>query len=420
MSSSVLTDSLLQGCRERAAGYDRDNRFCQEDFDALKAAGYLKMALPKEFGGAGMTLAEVARETRHLAMYAPATALCINMHNYWVGNVADLFRGGDRSLEWLLRDAAAGEVFAAGHAEHGNDVPGLLSTTKAERVDGGYKLTGRKAFGSLSPVWTRLGGHAMDASDPAAPKIVHFFMPRDTKGYSIKDTWDVMGMRATRSDDTVLEGAFVPDKYIGRVVPAGAAGADMFVIGFFTWALVNFANIYYAIGLRTREVLIEQLKTKTSHGALAADDLPPRNPARHRRDHHGSRDHGPACRSDRERLVRGPHRPGLVPAHRRLQAPHGGGRVPHRRSRARSVGRLRDVQEERVGTAVPRLPRRQVPPGQPAAVARNRREDLARDQPGRTAAVGLDRPLVSNCFPRASRSPIFLRREFGERVDADG
>src|SRR5207248_10377933 len=40
--------------------------------------------------------------------------------------------------------------------------------------------------------------------------------------------------------------------------------ADMFVIGFFTWALVNFANIYYAIGLRTRDVLIEQLKTKTS------------------------------------------------------------------------------------------------------------------------------------------------------------
>lgn len=263
-ASSVLTEPLLQGCRARAAGYDRDNRFCQEDFDELKAAGYLRMALPQEFGGPGLNLAEVARETRELALYAPATALCINMHNYWVGTAADLFRGGDRSVEWLLREAADGEVFAAGHAEHGNDVPGLLSTTKAERVDGGYKLTGRKAFGSLSPVWTRLGGHAMDTSDPSAPKIVHFFMPRDTKGYSIKDTWDVMGMRATRSDDTVLDGAFVPDKYIARVVPAGAAGADMFVIGFFTWALVNFANIYYAIGLRTREVLIEQLKAKTS------------------------------------------------------------------------------------------------------------------------------------------------------------
>ena len=261
---SVLTETLLQRCRDRAAGYDKDNRFCQEDFDELKASGYMSMAVPKEFGGLGMNLAQVARETRQLARYAPATALCINMHNYWVGTAADLLRGGDRSCEWILRDAAAGEIFAAAHAEHGNDIPGLLSTTKAERVDGGYRLTGQKAFGSLTPVWTRLGGHAMDTSDPSAPKIVHFFMPRDTSGYAIKETWDVLGMRATRSDDTLLQGAFVPDKYVARVVPAGAAGADMFVISFFTWALVNFANIYYAIGLRAREVLIEQLKTKTS------------------------------------------------------------------------------------------------------------------------------------------------------------
>jgi alkylation response protein AidB-like acyl-CoA dehydrogenase len=224
----------------------------------------LKMAIPKEFGGPGMTLAQVARETRLLAQYAPATALCINMHNYWIGTAADLARRGDKSCEWILKDAAAGEVFAAGHAEQGNDIPGLLSTTKAERVDGGYKLTGRKCFGSLTPVWTRLGGHAMDTSDPKAPKIVHFFLTRDAKGYTIKETWDVMGMRATRSDDTVLEGAFVPDSHIVRVVAAGAAGVDMFVAGFFTWALVNFANVYYGIALRTREVLIEQLKTKTS------------------------------------------------------------------------------------------------------------------------------------------------------------
>ena len=136
--ASVLTQSLLDACRERAPIYDRENRFCQEDFDELKAAGYLNMALPKEFGGQGMTLAEMSRETRTLAMYAPATALCINMHNYWLGTAADLLRGGDTSCEWILREAAAGEIFAAGHAEHGNDIVALLSTPKAERVDGEY------------------------------------------------------------------------------------------------------------------------------------------------------------------------------------------------------------------------------------------------------------------------------------------
>jgi alkylation response protein AidB-like acyl-CoA dehydrogenase len=263
-STSVLTRDLLEKCRERAPQYDRDNRFFQEDFDDLKAAGYLLMAVPREFGGLGYTLVEAARETRRLAQYAPATALGLNMHNYWVGDAADAWRSGDTSLEWILRDAAAGEVFAAGHAEHGNDIPGLLSTTKAERVDGGYRFTGRKAFGSLTPVWTRLGLHGMDTSDPAQPKVVHAFMPRDTKGYTIKDTWDVLGMRATRSDDTVLDGAFVPDRYIARIVSPGAAGVDNFIIGFFTWGLTGFANVYYGLALRMRDVLVEQLRTKTS------------------------------------------------------------------------------------------------------------------------------------------------------------
>ena len=265
-TQDVLAQSLLDKCRERAPVYDRENRFCQEDFDDLKAAGYMKMALPKEFGGLGFKLDEVAKETRRLAGYAPATALCINMHNYWVGDAADLWRAGDKSCEWILCEAAAGEIFAAGHAEHGNDIVGLLSTTKAERVEGGYRFTGHKAFGSLMPVWTRLGMHGMDTSDPAAPKVVHGYMPRGTKGSSIKETWDVMGMRATRSDDTILDGAFIPDKYIVRVVPAGVAGVDAFILGFFTWALVGFANIYYAIALRTRDVIVEQLKTKTSIG----------------------------------------------------------------------------------------------------------------------------------------------------------
>jgi alkylation response protein AidB-like acyl-CoA dehydrogenase len=263
-SSSVLSQALLDRCRERAAAYDRENRFCQEDFDELKAAGYLLLTVPKEFGGAGLTLAEYGREARQLARYAPATALCVNMHHYWVGVAADVWRSGDKSVEWILHEAGAGEVFAAGHAESGNETTVLNSITRAERVDGGYRFTGRKAFGSLTPVWTRLGMHGLDASNPAAPKVVHAFMPRSTPGYSIKDTWDVMGMRATRSDDTLLEGAFIPDKYVARVVPAGFAGADLFVLSIFAWALGGFANVYYGLAQRVIELTTEHVKGKGS------------------------------------------------------------------------------------------------------------------------------------------------------------
>jgi len=72
----------------RAAVYDMENRFLEEDFEELRNAKYLLLPLPAEFGGAGMTLAEVCREQRRLAYYAPATALAINMHLYWVGIAA--------------------------------------------------------------------------------------------------------------------------------------------------------------------------------------------------------------------------------------------------------------------------------------------------------------------------------------------
>ena len=265
-SGTVLTDALLQRCRERAAGYDRENRFCQEDFDELKAAGYLNLTLPQEFGGLGYTLNQYTREARRLAQYAPATALCLNMHHYWVGTAADSWRAGDKSVRFILEDAGAGEVFAAGHAESGNETSIVMSITKAEKVDGGYKFTGRKSFGSLSPVWTRFGLHGMDTSDPANPKVVHGFLERGASGVTIKDTWDVMSMRATRSDDTVLDGAFVPDSHIARVVPAGLAGADFFVLSIFAWALMGFGNIYYGLAQRLLELTVEQVKSKGSLG----------------------------------------------------------------------------------------------------------------------------------------------------------
>jgi alkylation response protein AidB-like acyl-CoA dehydrogenase len=261
---SILSQALLEKLRARAAGYDRDNRFFKEDFDDLREAGYLRMAIPREHGGLGLNLAQAARETRRLAEYAPPTALGLNMHTYWVGVAADVCRSGDTSVEWILKDAAAGEVFAAGHAESGNETSVLMSITKAERVPGGYKFTGRKSFGSLTPVWTRFGLHGMDTSDPKAPKVVHAFMPRDTPGYSIKETWDVMGMRATRSDDTVLDGAVVPDKYVVRVLPAGFGGADYFVLSIFAWALLGFGNVYYGLARRVCELTMEHVKSKGS------------------------------------------------------------------------------------------------------------------------------------------------------------
>lgn len=261
-ADSILSDDVLQRMHERAPVYDRENRFFQEDFDELKAAGYLVMPVPKELGGKGYSLAQCCREQRRLAYHAPPTALGINMHIYWIGVAADLWRAGDKSLEWMLTEAVDGEVFAAGHAERGNDLPVLLSTSTAKRVDGGYQFKGHKMFGSLTPVWTRFGLHAVDPDDPDGPQIIHAFMPRETKGYTIKETWDVLGMRATRSDDTILDDVFVEDKYIGHKVPAG--GADPFILALFAWALLGFANVYYGLAKRVIDITVPTIRGKTA------------------------------------------------------------------------------------------------------------------------------------------------------------
>ena len=161
------------------------------------------------------------------------------MHVYWTGVAADLLRAGDDSCRFILDKAAAGEVFAAIHGEAGNDMPLLLSTRTAGARRRRLEISGHKIFGSLTPVWTLGGFHAMDTSDPAAPKIVHGFLPRDAAGVQIVDTWDTLGMRATQSQDTVLDKAFVPDELVALVCPAGFAGAGLFHVAIFAWALLG-------------------------------------------------------------------------------------------------------------------------------------------------------------------------------------
>ncbi len=112
-ANTVLDDAMLARFKERAPAYDRENRFFQEDFDELKRAGYLLSAVPKEFGGQGKLLNEIACDQRRLAYHAAPTALAVNMHFYWTGVFADCWRQGDKTMEPYLREAAAGEVFAA-------------------------------------------------------------------------------------------------------------------------------------------------------------------------------------------------------------------------------------------------------------------------------------------------------------------
>lgn len=230
----------------------------------MREAKYLLAAVPKEFGGLGLTLAEICQEQRRLARRSAPTALATNMHLTATGIAADLWRKGDKSQVWVLEEAAKGAVFAYGYSESGNDLEVLYAAGRAERVDGGYRFFGHKHFGSLTPVWTRLIIYGLDSSDPNNPKIVHGVMARDAAGYRIVETWDTLGMRATASHDTVLEGAFVPDQRIIRMTKPGFSGADDFIVTIFGRFEPAVANIYIGLAERALDLAIERVKTKRS------------------------------------------------------------------------------------------------------------------------------------------------------------
>jgi len=261
---SVLSDDLLERCAQRAAGYDRENRFFFEDFDELREDKYLLAAVPREFGGLGLTLAEICQEQRRLARRSAPTALATNMHIGATGIAADLWRKGDNSQVWMLEEAAKGAVFAYGYSESGNDLEVLYAAGRAERVDGGYRFFGHKHFGSLTPVWNWLNIYGLNTANPDDPKIVHGVMARDAADYRIVETWDTLGMRATTSHDTILEGAFVPDQRIIRKTTPGFAGADEFILTIFGRFEPMFANIYIGLAERARDLAIERIKKKTS------------------------------------------------------------------------------------------------------------------------------------------------------------
>src|SRR5215218_4402003 len=132
-----LPSDMLERFRARAGELDRTNTYFHEDLEELRQVGYLAAAVPSQFGGWGYSLADTVASQRRLARHAPATALAMTMHSYWVGIAAQFEQWGDSSLRWIFDAAVNGEVIAAGHAEADNDIPVLLSTCKAERVDGG-------------------------------------------------------------------------------------------------------------------------------------------------------------------------------------------------------------------------------------------------------------------------------------------
>ena len=262
LSQEYLPDDLLERFRERAAVYDRENAFFDEDLAELRERGYLRLFVPTEYGGPGLGLSEVSRLQQRLAGAAPATALAVNMHLLCNGVVKAMFDRGDRSLGYVFEETMAGEVFAFGISEPANDwVLQGSNTTAVPQEDGGYLLSGVKIFTSLSPVWTRLIVHGLDSTQE--PRLVYGFLDRDADGIRVSDDWDVMGMRASHSRTTILSDVRMRPDRVARRIPPGRV-PDLLTFAITSQFQLLIGSVYAGVARRALDLAAAALKHRRS------------------------------------------------------------------------------------------------------------------------------------------------------------
>ena len=241
----------------RAAAADENDRFVAENYSALKDAGLVEAGVPKELGGGGAEVSELAAMLRELAHYCGSTALAFSMHTHQVVIPAWRWRHQNvAAVEPLLRRVANERLILL--SSGGSDW--IAGSGKAEKVDGGYKVSARKVFASGALAGNILMTGAIVQSEGEADAVIHFPVPMNAPEVKIVNTWRTLGMRGTGSDDVVIEGLFVPETSVAVKRKSGEWHPLFQIIATIAFPLVY--AVYLGVAESARDIAIGLAKQK--------------------------------------------------------------------------------------------------------------------------------------------------------------
>ncbi len=193
-----------------AGRHDADGTFVEEGLRCLRDAGLLALAVPSELGGMGATPRQVTLVQRELARHCGSTALATSMHQHVVCFNAWRYRRDMPGAEATLRRVADERIVLV--STGGADF--TRPRGEATKVDGGYRVSGRKVFASQSTHGTVLSTMFAFDDPEQGRRVLNMAVPVAADGVSVLDNWDTLGMRGTASNDIVLEDVFVPDERV--------------------------------------------------------------------------------------------------------------------------------------------------------------------------------------------------------------
>jgi acyl-CoA dehydrogenase len=235
---------------ERAAAHDATDTFVVDNYRDLKEARALSAGVPAALGGGDASHAELCAMLRALAGHCSSTALALAMHTHLVATTAYRWRHDGAPVDGLLRRVAAEQLVLV--STGGSDW--IDGSGKAVKVEGGYRVTARKIFGSGSPVGDLLMTMAILDDPDCGPTVLHFPVPLNAPGVKVHDNWRTLGMRGTGSNDVDLEDVFVPDAAVGIRRPAGRWGKPFFQIA--SVALPLIYAVYVGIAEAARDLAL--------------------------------------------------------------------------------------------------------------------------------------------------------------------
>ena len=252
---------------ERAAEYDREGKFPHENYAEMKESGYTAMPIPADCNGGGADLLDICIAQNRLAQGCGATALAVNMHFGLPFVMTDLRADGFEVEELLTRIADEKLiVFGAITDPQVDSMKGITgmgyTTVKAVKEGEGFRINGRKAFGTNSP-----GGDLFASSaiyeDPEEGEVgLIFILPIDHEGLVCLNDWDTMGMRASQSHSWRLENVFVEEDHVFKHKPWEW---DIYARGLWAWHGGSFGSVYLGIAKAARDFAINQTATAPAY-----------------------------------------------------------------------------------------------------------------------------------------------------------
>lgn len=252
-----------------AAVHDADDSFVADAYALLKREGFFKAHVPAELGGGGASYREVCRMVRALARGCSATGLAFAMHCHLVALAVWRWRHEGAPTETLLRRVAAEDLVLV--SSGGSDW--LQSAGEAVKVDGGFRVTARKAFASGCPAGDLLMTSAVHQDPEAGPTVLHFAVPLKAEGVAILDTWRALGMRGTGSHDVELTSVFIADAAISGRRPQGKWHPLFHAISMIAFPIIYSAYLGVAEGARARALEIARRKRADDSLALSVGEM---------------------------------------------------------------------------------------------------------------------------------------------------